>query len=119
MTDKKKADQQASLKKTPAHHNSASTEGPSKIARVLAYLLNTGPLNRFEAERIGDHCLHSTISRLAHGYGLTFKRTPEKVPNHWGQPCDVIRYSLPRNERRHAREVLALLTGKKARRAAA
>lgn len=119
MTDKKKADQQASLKKTPAHHNSASTEGPSKIARVLAYLLNAGPLNRFEAERIGDHCLHSTISSLAHGYGLTFKRIPEKVPNHWGQPCDVIRYSLPRNERRRAHEVLALLNSKKPRRAAA
>lgn len=92
---------------------------PSKIARVLAYLLNAGPLNRFEAERIGDHCLHSTISSLAHGYGLTFKRTPERVPNHWGMPCDVIRYSLPRSERSRAREVLALLTRKKARRAAA
>ena len=85
---------------------------PSKIARILAHLLDAGPLHRFEAERIGDHCLPSTISSLAHGYGLTFKRTPERVPNHWGMPCDVIRYSLPRSERRRAREVLVLLTRK-------
>ena len=92
---------------------------PSKIARILGHLLNAGPLNRFEAERIGDHCLNSTISDLANDHGLTFKRTPEKVPNHWGQPCDVTRYSLPRSEHRRAREVLALLTRKKQRMVAA
>lgn len=89
-----------------------NAKAPSKIARILEHLLNTGPLNRFEAERIGDHCLHSTISALANGYGLSFTRTPEKVPNHWGQPCDVIRYALPSNEQTHARVVLKLLTGK-------
>lgn len=89
-----------------------SAKAPSKIARILEHLLNIGPLNRFEAERIGDHCLHSTISALANGYGLTFKRSPEKVPNHWGQPCDVIRYALPHNERRRARAVLDMLTRK-------
>jgi len=89
-----------------------ATKAPTKIARVLGHLLHTGSLNRFEAERIGDHCLHSTISALANGYGLTFKRIPEKVPNHWGQPCDVIRYSLPRSERRRARLVLDMLSRK-------
>lgn len=87
-------------------------KAPSKISRILEHLLNAGPLNRFEAEPIGDHCLHSTISSLANGYGLSFKRTPEKVPNHWGQDCDVIRYALPCNERARARDVLELLTGK-------
>jgi hypothetical protein len=56
--------------------------------------------------------LHSTISSLANGYGLTFKRTPEKVPNHWGQPCDVIRYSLPPSEHRRALLVLDMLSRK-------
>lgn len=92
--------------------SSTSTKAPSKISRVLAHLLRHGPLNRFEAERIGDHCLHSTISSLAHSYGLTFTRTPEKVPNHWGQPCDVIRYSLPASERRRALLVLDMLNRK-------
>lgn len=85
---------------------------PSKIARILGHLLNAGPLNRFEAERIGDHCLNSTISDLANDHGLIFKRIPEKVPNHWGQPCDVIRYSLPRSEHRRARLVLDMLCRK-------
>ncbi len=88
----------------------SSTAAPTKIARILAHLLTGASINRFEAERIGDHCLNSTISDLANNHGLTFERTPEKVPNHWGQPCDVIRYSLPRSEHRSAREVLALLT---------
>ena len=83
---------------------------PTKIARVLEYQVFSGSLNRFEAERdVGDHCLHSTISSLAHGYGLTFKRTSEKVPNRWGQPCDVTRYSLPASEHTKARAVLAML----------
>jgi hypothetical protein len=85
------------------------TKAPSKIARVLAHLLYVGSLNRFEAERIGDHCLHSTISSLAHNYGLSFQRIPEKVPNHWGAPCDVIRYDLPESEHRRAQNVLLLL----------
>lgn len=92
--------------------SSTNTKAPSKISRVLGHLLRHGPLNRFEAERIGDHCLHSTISSLANGYGLAFKRIPEKVPNHWGLPCDVIRYSLPRSERRSAKLVLDMLSRK-------
>lgn len=91
---------------------SNNAKAPSKIAKILAHLLNVGALNRFEAERIGDHCLHSTISALANGYGLTFKRTSEKVPSHWGQACDVIRYALPASEHRNARAVLVLLTRK-------
>ena len=91
---------------------SNNAKAPSKIANVLAHLLNVGTLNRFEAERIGDHCLHSTISALANGYGLKFERTPEKVPNHWGQPCDVIRYALPASEYQKARAVLVLLSRK-------
>lgn len=93
-------------------------KGPTKIARVLAYLLDEGPLHRFDAEQIGDHCLPSTISSLCLNYGLTFRRTWERVPSRWGTPCDVIRFSIPRSERRHAREVLDLLTNRKPGRAA-
>lgn len=91
---------------------SNNVKAPSKIAKILAHLANVGALNRFEAERIGDHCLHSTISALANRFGLAFKRTPEKVPNHWGQPCDVIRYALPASEHQKVHAVLVLLTRK-------
>ncbi|SEJ43839.1 hypothetical protein SAMN04244579_04370 [Azotobacter beijerinckii] len=84
---------------------------PTKIARILAYLLAPcNSLNRFEAELLGDHCLNSTIAKLTHSYGLEFQRQPEKVPNRWGAPCDVTRYGLPESQRQHARAVLALLS---------
>ncbi len=86
------------------------SKAPSKITRVLTHLLYSGSLNRFEAERIGDHCLHSTISSLANSYGLFFKRTQEKAPNNWGAPCDVTRYSLPDCEHCRAQSVLLLLS---------
>ncbi|MGV8841861.1 MAG: hypothetical protein ACOH2I_01130 [Pseudomonas sp.] len=96
---------------SPSHGQiTTDSQAPTKIARVLEHMIFSGALNRFEAERIGDHCLHSTISSLAHGYGITFTRTQEKVPNHWGLPCDVTRYSLPDSERRRANEVLLLLS---------
>lgn len=86
-----------------------TSKPPSKIARVLAYMLNDGSLQRFEAERLGDHCLHSTISSLANGYGLKFQRQLERVPNHWGEPCTVTRYTLPASEHGHASAVLDML----------
>lgn len=90
-------------------------KAPSKIYRVLAHLVSGETLNRFEAERIGDHCLNSTISDLSNSYGLLFTRTPEKVSNRWGIACDVIRYSLPPSELERASNVLALLNRKPAK----
>ena len=86
-----------------------ASKAPSKIARVLEHMLYDGSLIRFEAERLGDHCLHSTISSLANGYGLKFQRQLERVPNHWGEPCTVTRYTLPVSERCRARNVLLML----------
>lgn len=81
---------------------------PTKISRALITLLQRS-LNRFEAEALGDHCLHSTISRLSNDYGLRFARESERVPNNWGTPCRVIRYSLPASERKRAQALLKLL----------
>lgn len=90
----------------------ATTEGPSKIARILAHMLSGASVNRFEAERIGDHCLPSTIAVLANHYGLTIVRKQERVPNRWGAPCTVTRYSLPPSQHKRARAVLVALTCK-------
>ncbi len=85
------------------------SKAPSKTMSILAYFLTGATLNRFEAEPLGDHCLNSTISELANRHGVTFKRTPEKVPNRWGKPCRVTRYSAPATEREHANAILATL----------
>ncbi|OMG67021.1 hypothetical protein AUR61_001470 [Stutzerimonas balearica] len=84
-------------------------EAPSKNVRILLHLLTGATLNRFEAEKLGDHCLNSTISELANRHGLAFTRQPERVPNRWGKPCRVIRYGLPPSETAIAKQVLARL----------
>ena len=89
-----------------------TTKPRTKIARILAHLLTGASLNRFEAERMGDHCLPSTVAALANRHGLTFQRRAERVPNGWGEPCDVTRYSLPPCERKRARIVLLALDAK-------
>ena len=110
MADQKKGQpNKASQKKSHADITTSTGKAPTKISRVLAYLLQDRSLNRFEAERLGDHCLHSTISSLTHGYGLNFARKSERVPNHWGLPCQVTRYSLPLSERKRASNVLKIL----------
>ncbi|WP_439860628.1 hypothetical protein [Pseudomonas sp. MBLB4136] len=86
-----------------------NSQAPGKISRVLQHLFHSCSLNRFEAERIGEHCLHSTISSFTHNYGLRFVRTTEKVPNHWGAPCGVIRCRLQSSEHRRTQTVLLLL----------
>ncbi|WPP47264.1 hypothetical protein [Pseudomonas sp. AN-1] len=87
----------------------SSTAAPTKIARILAHLLAGASINRFEAEDLGDHCLPSTIAVLANRHGLIFQRQRERVPNRWGKPCTVNRYSLPASECDKARKVLAYL----------
>ena len=93
-------------------HGDSTTEAPSKIARILAHLLSGASINRFEAEHIGDHCLPSTIAVLANHYGLSIERKQERVPNRWGAPCTVTRYSLPPSQHKRARAVLVALTCK-------
>ncbi len=90
--------------------NSHITDGvPTKIARILAHLLTGTSINRFEAERIGDHCLPSTISDLVHDHGLSLNRVQERVLNRWGTHCTVTRYSLPADQYKPARVVLMYL----------
>lgn len=89
-----------------------TTKPPSKIARILAHLISGASINRFEAERMGDHCLPSTIAVLANRYQLELKRQPERVPNRFGSMTRVTRYSLPGSEQDKAHRVLPLLTKK-------
>ena len=97
---------------SPSHGNVITTwQAPTKIARILSHLMENVSLNRFEAELLGDHCLHSTISRLSNDYGLLFSRYPEMVPNGWGQNCRVTRYKLSADQQKLASNVLAGLGG--------
>lgn len=76
---------------------------PSKIQRVqlnkestiLATMRAGRSLNRFEAEPLGDHCLHSTIATLR-GKGHLFHDQWEDVPTRFGKTVRVKRYSYMR-----------------------
>lgn len=107
--DKKRADQQASPQKSQRNTITVAN-APTKASRILAYLVAGGSLNRFEAERLGDHCLNSTISALKHNWGIDFLVVPERVPTRWGKGCDVNRYSIPESRRKRAQRALAMMT---------
>ena len=64
----------------------------NKESTILAILMS-GPrgLNRFEAERVGDHCLHSTIATLR-SKGYLFHDKWESVPTRFGKMVRVKRY---------------------------
>lgn len=55
-----------------------TADGPSKKDAVLEALKAATGLNRFEAERIGDHCLNSTVATLRRSH--TIRDEWETVP---------------------------------------
>ncbi|NHZ83950.1 hypothetical protein F2P44_32480 [Massilia sp. CCM 8695] len=63
----------------------------NKETTILAIMRDGRSLNRFEAERFGDHCLHSTISTLR-GKGYQFFDEWEWVPTRFGKEVHVKRY---------------------------
>lgn len=70
-----------------------TNKSPKKIIRILAALTRRS-LNRFEAEKLADHCLHSTVSAIQRDYDITVSRTFETVPGYMGLPTRCCRYWL-------------------------
>lgn len=87
MTDKEKG-------AAPDQENAPSKVKPvqhTKKSVILAILKSSNSLNRFEAERFGDHCLHSTIAELRSD-GYLFRDEWEWVPTNFGKEVHVKRY---------------------------
>lgn len=79
----------------PDQENAPSKTPPAQHTKeltILAILKSGNSLNRFEAERFGDHCLHSTIATLR-SKGHTFHDAWEWVPTRFGKEVHVKRYS--------------------------
>ncbi|WP_028354853.1 helix-turn-helix domain-containing protein [Bordetella petrii] len=64
----------------------------TKKDSILAALRERS-LNRFEAERMGDHCLPTTIAELR-SEGHVIDGEWEEVPTRFGKSCRVKRYRL-------------------------
>lgn len=91
------------------HHNSrsqftANIANPfnDKLSNILFCFAIGGTLNRFEAERIGDHCLNSTISTIRNRLNIPLADSWELVPNRFGTLTRVKRYLLPPAGRKQA-----------------
>jgi len=78
----------------PDQENAPSkyTEHQNTKESIILQALRAGRnLNRFEAEPLGDHCLHSTISTLR-GKGYLFYDEWERVPTRFNKEVRVKRY---------------------------
>lgn len=93
-------------KTKPKQANDTATRKPGKQARILLVFYQGRSLHRFDAERIADHCLHSTISALSNRHGLVFDRQWVKVPDRFGTQTSVIQYRLAGSSREKAARLL-------------
>ena len=82
--DEKKAAYEGGAK-ARTHHST------TKRDRILGLLRAGISLNRFEAERHGDHALNSTIAVLR-ADGNVITGTWETVPTRFGKDARVLRY---------------------------
>lgn len=80
----------------------------TKLGRILSALATGRSLNRFDAERLGDHCLNTTISKIER-HGLLVSRREEVVPGYGGHRARVMRYWLSDDHRKQAAALLGLL----------
>lgn len=108
------------MKKPTTHKSMAGQHSPNsntkqltrlrkktKVGNILLVLFLGRSLNRFEAESLGDHCLHSTISCLSNEYGLKIDRKTEPVPNRFSEKLtSVKRYWLSQNSQQAALKLL-------------
>lgn len=74
---------------------------------MLVLFANGHRLNRFEAERAGDHVLPATVHKLTRDCGLIFSRQVESVHGYTDKPTRTIRYWLDAEQQTHARALLA------------
>ena len=82
-------------KKTPGSPKSQGLsylkEG-TKYSNIIDVFQSGESLNRFEAERYGDHCLNTTVSTISIQLDLKIPRKMEQVPNRFGGTTNVMRY---------------------------
>jgi len=77
---------------------------------MLLHFAKGKTLNRFQAEPLGDHCLHTTISDLQRKYPINFDRQTIKVPNRFGTLTSVKEYWLEDENLRKAKLYFGLIT---------
>lgn len=78
-----------------ATQSTNAKKGITKKERITQAIKQPEGLNRFEAERIGDHCLNSTIAIIRAEYGNRLTQHWERVPSRFNPDgVRVLRYRL-------------------------
>lgn len=78
-----------------AQQTTLKPKSSTKIDRVIAALHHPHGLNRFEAERIGEHCLNSTVAEIRAMYGNRLTQQWETVVSRFcARGVRVLRYWL-------------------------
>lgn len=78
-----------------ATHSTNKAKATTKRERVIEALKQPEGLNRFEAERIGEHCLNSTVAVIRTLYGSSLSQRRERVPSRFNPDgVSVFRYWL-------------------------
>lgn len=86
-------------------HNSKK---PGKLESMFRVFAGGRRLHRFQAEILGDHCLHSSISGLQTKHGVTFSRKWIKVPNRFGTETRVMLYWLEGKDLERAQGIIGI-----------
>lgn len=86
--------------------NSKKPKRAGKLDLMLNAFANGSHLNRFQAERLGDHCLHTTVSDLQLRHSIRFSRKWVKVPNRFGSRTRVMSYWLDGEDLIKASEIV-------------
>ncbi len=73
-------------------------KSPTKRSRVILWLLiaakHNRTITRFDAERIGEHCLNTTVSVITSKDRVIVNRRETKRPTRFGKPTDCKEYWL-------------------------
>ena len=78
-----------------ATQSTNNAKGITKKERITLAVKQPEGLNRFEAERIGDHCLNSTIAIIRAEYGSRLIQRWETVPSRFNPDgVRILRYRL-------------------------
>lgn len=95
MTDKKNSAPQGAkeFQKSTSNVNTVGSQPATKHDRILSLFIAGASLNRFDAERYGDHCLNSSIA-VFRREGHAFHQEWENVPTRFGKTARVLRYRL-------------------------
>jgi hypothetical protein len=83
---------------------SAVVDDETKWRRILRFLARGGRLTRFDAEKLGDHALNSTVSNLQ-AMGIEIAREPLILEGRFGR-IHCKRYWLSADQRDRARRLL-------------